>query len=90
MTRQDAKHLETGSLYVAGFITATLGIEPEYIARHKFTYFLFPATDVVYQALTAFNSGEPVNAFLYAETIKRLRGEMLSRREGPNDGLHNK
>ena len=90
MTHEETKHFETGSLYVAAFLTATVNIEPEYTARHRFTYFLYPATDIVYQALAAFNGGGPVNAFLYAETIKRLRGEMLNRRTGADDGHFNR
>jgi hypothetical protein len=44
------------------------------------TVFVFPASDDLYRALNDFNAGALLNAIEYSQVIKRLRGEMLSRR----------
>ncbi len=45
------------------------------------TLFVFQASDNLFGAMDAYNDGSPVNAFEYAQTIKKLRAEMIMRRE---------
>ena len=74
------KLFETPDLYLSSALVMLLEVRPSFtIARSK-VIFCFPATDDLYRALSAYNAGVPLNAIEFAETIKRLRAEMLMRR----------
>ncbi len=71
---------ETPDLYLSAALVILLGKEPTFrVVRNK-TIFCFPATDELYRAMSVYNAGVPVSAIEFAETIKRLRAEMIMRR----------
>jgi hypothetical protein len=70
----------TACLYTASIICIILGIQPSYKVENGRTLFVFPVSDDLYKALNAYNNGIEVNAYEFASMIKRLRGEMLMRR----------
>jgi hypothetical protein len=71
---------ETPDLYLSAALVMLLEARPAFkVARGK-TIFCFPATDDLYRAMSIYNAGAPLNAIEYAETIKRLRAEMIMRR----------
>lgn len=72
---------ETADLYLSAAITTLLTIEPQYKVVHgNKTIFCYPATDDLYRAMSIYNAGVELPAIEYAGTIKRLRAEMLMRR----------
>jgi len=73
---------QTFDVYTAAAITVILRIEPTYKVENGRTIFLFPRSESIHQALNDFNAGIELNSYEYAQTIKRLRAEMLSRRNG--------
>jgi hypothetical protein len=76
--------LETPDLYLSSAITTILKVEPSYTVRNNKTFFCFNATDELYKTMSAYNAGALVPAIEYADTVKRLRSEMLMRRKtGP-------
>lgn len=74
------KVFETADLYLSSAITTLLKIEPIYKVIRGKTIFCFIATDELYRAMTVYNAGVSLPAVEYADTIKRLRAEMLTRR----------
>lgn len=74
------KIFETADLYLASAITTLLRTEPSFKVIRGKTIFCFPATDDLYRAMTVYNAGVSLPAVEYADTIKRLRAEMLTRR----------
>jgi len=72
--------LEVQDLYLSAAIVTFLKIEPSYKTRNKKTSFCFVVSDDLYLAIRNYNSGAPVDVQEYAGNIKRLRGEMLNRR----------
>jgi len=74
------KEFLTHDVYLASGLVLLLAIVPRYQVQNGRTVFVFPASDNLYRALNDFNAGAPLNAVEYSQVIKRLRGEMLSRR----------
>lgn len=74
------KIFETTDLYLSSAITTLLKIEPLYKVIHGKTIFCFAATDDLYRAMSVYNAGVALPAIEYAGTIKRLRAEMIMRR----------
>lgn len=82
----EAKTFETFDLYLAAALTILLKQPPDYKVRNGKTLFVFPASDILYKTMNEYNNGVQVNALEFAQTIKRLRAEMLMRRGmGGND-----
>jgi hypothetical protein len=74
------KEFLTHDVYLASGLVLLLAIVPRYQVQNGRTVFVFPASDDLYRALNDFNAGALLNAIEYSQVIKRLRGEMLSRR----------
>ncbi len=74
------KEFITPDLYLSSAISILLNLQPTFKVENGRTLFCFPVSDDLYKAMTAYNNGIPLNAYEYAEKIKRMRGEMLMRR----------
>ena len=74
------KNFETADLYLSAAICVPLSIYPTFKVENKMTLFVFPACDEVYEAINGFNNGAKINAYEYAQMIKRLRAEIIMRR----------
>ncbi len=71
---------ETPDLYLSAALVILLKIEPTFKVVRAKTLFCFQATDDLYRAMSRYNAGVPVCAIEYSGTIRRLRAEMLVRR----------
>jgi hypothetical protein len=71
---------ETADLYLSAALVTLLKIQPAFKVIRGKTIFCFPATDDLYRAMSVYNAGVALSAVEYAETIKRLRAEMIMRR----------
>ncbi len=71
---------ETPDLYLSAALVMLLNIEPAYKVVNGKTLFCFPVSDDLYRAMSLYNAGVRVSASVYAETIKRMRAEMIMRR----------
>lgn len=81
MDIKQSRIFTTSDLYLAAVIVVLLKIEPDFDVVNGRTLAVFPVCDELYQAMTAYNSGTEVPAFEYAETIKRIRAEFITRRK---------
>ena len=70
----------SGDLYLCAFLSVYLKQMPSFKVEYGKTLFIFPSDTSLYKAIEAYNAGSAANAFEYAQQIKRLRGEMLSRK----------
>ena len=80
------KEFVTPDLYSAAFFSLYLNQFPSFKVEAGRTLFIFEANADLYKAIGAYNAGVPMNAFGFAQQIKRLRGEMLARRGMRMDG----
>lgn len=71
----------TGDIWLASALTILLKTFPSFKVEQQKTLFIFPGNAETYKAISDYNSGVPVSAYLYAETAKRLKVEMLTRRQ---------
>jgi hypothetical protein len=71
---------ETPDLYLSAAIVNLLRMEPSFKVIRGKTIFCFPASGDLYRAMSIYNAGVEISAIDYAETIKRLRAEMIMRR----------
>lgn len=71
----------TADVWLSAALSILLKIEPDFKVQNNKTFFLFPAEAKTYKAIADFNSGCQIDAFLYSEVVKRLRVEMLTRRQ---------
>ncbi len=76
----EQKYFKTSELYLAAIISILLSMEPGFEVQNGRTIFVYPASDELYRAINVYNSGIQVNAYAFAEKIKRLRAEMIMRR----------
>jgi len=74
------KEFETADLYLSSAITLLLKRPPNFRVENGRTLFVFPISDDLYKAMNAYNNGVSLNAYEYAQMLKRLRAEMLMRR----------
>lgn len=74
------KNFITPNLYLSAAIVTLTGIQPEYKVQNNKTLFVFPVSEALYKAMTEYNNGAVGNLYDHDETIKRLRAEMLTRR----------
>ena len=70
----------TADLYLAAAVVTLLRVNPALKIENGRVVFIFPASDELFKAMNAFNNGIPVSGYEYAQTIKRLRAEMMMRR----------
>ena len=64
-----------------------------YVVRDGFTFARTSATPSVYKIISKFNSGGTISAIEFTRTIKRIRGEMIqkkneTKRSNANDPRH--
>jgi hypothetical protein len=71
---------ETPDLYLSAALVTLLKLQPSFKVTRGRTIFCFQATDDLYRAMSIYNAGVELPANEYAETIKRLRAEMIMRR----------
>jgi len=71
---------QTPDVYLASAIFLILKLEPSFKVIRGKTIFCFAATDDLYRAMAVYNAGVELPANDYADTVKRLRGEMITRR----------
>lgn len=76
------KEFETGDLYLSSAICILLNTHPSFKVENGRTLFVFPISDNLYKAMNEYNNGMAVNAYEFAQIIKRLRAEMIMRRSG--------
>lgn len=74
------KEFITGDLWLAAALTILLKALPDFKVENGKTLFVFPGDEKTYRAISDYNGGVSISAYLYAETTKRLKVEMLSRR----------
>lgn len=75
------KEFITGDLWLASALTVFLKTFPDFKVQDNKTMFVFPGDDRTYRAISDFNGGAEASLCLYAETAKRLKVEMLTRRQ---------
>ena len=80
MTLEQEKEFSTKDLWLASALSHLLNTQPTYKVENGQTIFIFPKSDSLYRAIGAYNSGIEINAYEYAQIVKRLRAEMLMRR----------
>jgi hypothetical protein len=73
------KEFVTADLYLSSAICILLNTQPTFKVANG-TLFIFPISDDLYKAMSAYNNGIPINALEYSQMLKRLRAEMLMRR----------
>ncbi len=77
----------TVDLYLSSALVLLLNIQPEYRYANGKILFGFPVDDALYRAMAQYNTGACLNVFEYAQTLRRLRSEMLMRKGmGQNQG----
>jgi hypothetical protein len=77
------KEFITADVYLAAIIVCILKISPTYKTAQGKVLFVFPASDDLYRTINLFNNGIDtinINAFELIQIIKRLRSEMLTRK----------
>jgi hypothetical protein len=76
----------TSDVYTASALTLLLQIQPTYTVVLGRTIFEFPESDQLYKALNDFNAGSPINGIEYSQIVRRMRSEMLLRRNLESSG----
>ncbi len=74
------KEYVTADLYLSAAICTMLDINPAFKFERGRVLFSFPMSDALHGAMNNYNAGAPINAYEFAQTIKRLRGEMMAMR----------
>ena len=74
------KTFQTADLYLTSAISLLLGIQPDFKIENGRVLFSFPVSDDLHKSMNAYIRGIPLNAIEFASTIKRIRGEMIVRR----------
>lgn len=75
------KEFITGDIWLASALSLLLNTDPGYKITNGKTLFIFPANDQTYQAVTEYNGGCSLPAYEFAGTIKRLKVEMITRKQ---------
>lgn len=76
----------TADIYLISAIKILLHIEPQYKVQGNRTLGVFPASDALYKALNDFNNGVPINALEFSQVIKKVRSELITRRNQDAEG----
>jgi hypothetical protein len=84
------KEFITSDVWLSAALSILLKSAPDFKVSDGKTFFVFPASDATYRAIADFNNGTPLNAFLYSETVKKLRVEMFQRRGAAANGQKEK
>lgn len=75
------KEFITGDIWLASAMSILLKTYPDFIVVSGKTLFVFPASDNIYKAISEFNGGIAINAYEYSQTVKRLKVEMITRKQ---------
>ncbi len=75
----------TSDLYLASAISLLLKIIPEYELTQGKIFFHFPKSPELYEAVASYSDGVMLNAYEFAFRIKRLRADMLIRKNELSD-----
>ena len=75
------KNFETADLYLTSAISLILKAPPNFRVENGKTLFVFPISEELWKAMNAYNSGVELNVLEYSQTLKQLRGEMITRRK---------
>ncbi len=78
------KKFVTGDLWLASALTLLLNTYPDFETKNNKVLFIFPNGAKTYKAIADYNSNTPLPVFDYQQTVKRLRGEMIKRKEESN------
>lgn len=74
------KEFITADVYLSSAIAILLKTQPNFKVENKRTLFVFPISDDLYKAMNAYSNGTPINICEYVETLKKMRAEMVMRR----------
>lgn len=84
--REKEKEFISGDVWLCAALSILLKTSPDFKVSNGKTFFIFPADNATFKAISDFNNGVPINAFLYAETVKKLRVLMFKARQGQGGG----
>jgi len=84
------KDFVTGDLYLSAAIISLINTNPSFKTENERVLFVFPINEDLYKAMNAYHNGIPINAYEYAQIIKRLRAEMIMRRNNQIIGHENR
>lgn len=74
------KEFITADVYLSSAIAIFLNTQPNFRVENGRTLFVFPISNDLYEAMNAYNNGTPINICEYVETLKKMRAEMVMRR----------
>ena len=80
MNTKEVRVFETPDVYLIAAIVFFLKIDPQYKIFNGKTFGCFTVSDDLYRVMSAYNAGAEVPAIQYAEIIKRIRAELITRR----------
>jgi hypothetical protein len=84
----ETKTFETDDLYLSSVITTILKKPPGFKVVNGRTIFVYPISDELYGAMAQYNGGITLNAIELTQTIKRLRAEMMMKRNEHERGYN--
>ena len=79
--KTEIKDFETDNIYQSSTITCITKIPPKFKPTGDMVHFVYPATEEVLKAAQDFFNGVLVNVYLFSTILKKIRGEMLSKRK---------
>lgn len=80
----EQKKFITGDIWLASAITIIRALFPEYLVQNHKTLFVFPDDDKTYRAISEYNGGIALNIYDFVQTVKKLKAEMITRRQSNN------
>jgi len=80
------KEFVTSDLWLASAIALLTETYPKFRVENRKVTFVFPANADIYRAISQFNSGIAINVYEYSQITKRLKSEMILRRDAMRDG----
>jgi hypothetical protein len=71
---------KSSNLYEATALSILLETPPQYIRENSIILFGFDINENLWRALNSYAGGVEMNIFVYVQALKRIKGEMFSRR----------
>jgi hypothetical protein len=81
---ETSKTFATKDVYLAAFLSVILKIQPTFKQEGTLVFFCFDETQDLRTSITAYHSGEFVEAYKLIAVIRRLRASMLNLKHGGN------
>lgn len=81
---------ETDDLYLTSAITTILKKPPGFKVINGRTIFIYPVSDELYKAISQYQSGVKLNAIELTLNIKKLRAEMLMKKNEHERGYNDR